>query len=117
MSSIEEEKRNILNREITLTELKEAIQKQKPNKTPGPDGLPGKLYQKLGESLELVLLEVCNEALLNAKIPESWRESYITLIPKEGTEVIQIKNYRPISLLNADYKIFMIIIAGRTKGF
>lgn len=49
------------------------------------------------------------------EIPETWKEASISLIHKDGTEATEIKNYRPISLLNADYKIFTSILVSRLK--
>uniref|UniRef100_A0A2D4IC58 Uncharacterized protein n=1 Tax=Micrurus lemniscatus lemniscatus TaxID=129467 RepID=A0A2D4IC58_MICLE len=99
-----------------MFELTEAIKRQQ-NKTPGPDGLLAELYKQLQNSLGLVLLEVYNEILLKAKIPQSWMEANVTLIPKEDVDLSQIKNYRPTSLLNVDYKIYTSIIAERLKRF
>uniref|UniRef100_A0A670HZZ0 Reverse transcriptase domain-containing protein n=1 Tax=Podarcis muralis TaxID=64176 RepID=A0A670HZZ0_PODMU len=84
-------------------------------KTPGPDGLSAKYYKVLGNQLAPALCEVMNDILKDGKIPESWREAFITLIPKSDTDKLNIKNYRPISLLNNDYKIFADIMANRLK--
>uniref|UniRef100_A0A8D0E7E3 ribonuclease H n=1 Tax=Salvator merianae TaxID=96440 RepID=A0A8D0E7E3_SALMN len=56
-----------------------------------------------------------NDILDNGKIPESWEKAFITLIPKEGQDLTSPKNYRPISLLNNDYKVFASIMATRLK--
>ena len=40
----------------------------------------------------------------------------ITLIPKKGKNIKNILNWRPISLLNVDYKILTKILATRIKG-
>ena len=37
----------------------------------------------------------------------------IILIAKEGKDLLQIKNYRPISLLNVDYKTISKVLALR----
>lgn len=42
-------------------------------------------------------------------------EANITLIPKEEADHKDPKNYRPISLLNLDYKIFAAILDERLK--
>ena len=42
-------------------------------------------------------------------------QSYITLIPKNGQDLTNVKNYRPISLLNSDYKILSKILTSRLK--
>lgn len=48
------------------------------------------------------------------KLPDSMGLSIITLLFKKG-ERTQIGNYRPISLLNSDYKILAKILANRLK--
>lgn len=43
----------------------------------------------------------------------SFFNAYITVIPKDGKDVTQCDNYRPISLLNLDVKFFIKILAKR----
>uniref|UniRef100_A0A670YX33 Reverse transcriptase domain-containing protein n=1 Tax=Pseudonaja textilis TaxID=8673 RepID=A0A670YX33_PSETE len=117
LPKISEETEKMLESTITMMELTEAFNRQNNGKAPGPDRLPAEFYKTLQESLSTPLLEVMNEAMLNKKIPKTWSEAYITLIPKEGADPSQIKNYRPISLLNADYKIFASILAERFKRY
>lgn len=64
-----------------------------------------------------VFKEVIETVRITKAIPTSWKESTIILIPKPGQDQKEIKNYRPISLLNIDYKIFATILAGRLKTF
>ena len=56
-----------------------------------------------------------NSIINTGEIPETWKTAYITLIPKEGQDLTLTKNYRPISLLNNDYKLFTAILAERLK--
>lgn len=51
------------------------------------------------------------------QIPESWNEAFIALIPKEGQDLINIRNYHPVSLLNNDYKIGARVLAARLRNF
>ena len=45
------------------------------------------------------------EAYLKQQLPESLSLSYMTVIPKDKPDRTDLKKYRPISLLNDDYKI------------
>uniref|UniRef100_A0A2D4PVF2 Uncharacterized protein n=1 Tax=Micrurus surinamensis TaxID=129470 RepID=A0A2D4PVF2_MICSU len=73
------------------------------------------LYKNLGKILDPILLEIYNEIFKGSELSRLWREAYITLILKEGADTTHINNFRPISLLNADYKIFMNLMAERLK--
>uniref|UniRef100_A0A803SU58 Reverse transcriptase domain-containing protein n=1 Tax=Anolis carolinensis TaxID=28377 RepID=A0A803SU58_ANOCA len=110
-----EEDRRSLNRAISTEEIEDAIQSAKINKAPGPDGLTAKYYKVFQENLTKPLHAIMH-SLKEGKIPESWKNAYITVIPKEDRDPLQPKNYRPISLLNADYKLFMSILANRLKN-
>ena len=46
-------------------------------------------------------------------MPLSWCKSLISLIPKKELDLENVNNWRPISLVNSDAKIFMKIIANR----
>ena len=47
----------------------------------------------------------------------SQRRGILTLIPKEDINLTDLKNWRPISLLNLDYKILSKILARRLEQF
>uniref|UniRef100_A0A803SWC5 Reverse transcriptase domain-containing protein n=1 Tax=Anolis carolinensis TaxID=28377 RepID=A0A803SWC5_ANOCA len=117
LEKLSEKQREILNKEITDKEIKRAIDKMDGNKAPGPDGLSGIYYKVFAEETIPYLKKIMNKILENQKIPDSWRNATITMIPKEGQDLKNVKNYRPISLLNSDYKIFTTILAERMKEF
>lgn len=50
-------------------------------------------------------------------MPTSWNQASITLIPKDNADLTNVKNYRPISLLNINYKAFAKILADKLKGY
>ena len=101
--------------ELTLVEVKKAIKELAINKTPGPDGLPNEFYKAFFEDISDLLYMSYIEAFKNGFLCESQRQGVILLIPKKGKDLTDIKSWRPLSLLNSDYKILAKVIANRLK--
>ena len=70
------------------------------NKTPGPDGLTTEFYSSFWDFLRPLLVDVFNECFANGELCQSMKASLTRLVFKRC-----LKNWRPISLLNSDYKI------------
>ena len=117
LSTLSEDQNTKLITEITEEELNMAISKLKANKSPGPDGFSSEWYKTFQSELVPSLLQTFNAALKEGKIPPSWREATISVIPKEGKDRLDCGSYRdrPISVLNTDYKLFTSILAKRVE--
>lgn len=78
-----------------------------------PDGFTPEFYKAFKLFLAPKLLRICNLALEDMTMPATWREALMVLIPKEAKDLIIPQSYKPISLLNVDYKILASVLASR----
>ena len=107
--------RNLLDSEITIGELTKALQTMKKGKTPGSNGFPVEFFRTFWSELAPFLHRAFIASLTQREALPSHRVGIIKLIPKQGKPPQEIKSWRPITLLNVDYKIVSTAIANRFK--
>jgi hypothetical protein len=85
------------------------------SKSPGPDGLI-ELYSTFKEEFSKILTRPFNFCLENnKKFPQQMQEANTHLLFKTG-DTDNLANWRPISLLDSDYKILSSTLNNRLKS-
>ena len=112
------EERDSLEHNFTYEELKEAVSSFSDNKTPGEDGFTKEFYESFYDLIWRDLLNSYNAAFQSGSLSISQRRGLITtLIPKADGDLTELFNWRPISLLNIDYKILTKALAKRIEKY
>lgn len=95
----------LLDAPFTQEELKVALTKLNPNKCPGTDGLPPEFYTHFWDLLAPHLYQSLLFSVEEGALSSEQRRGIITLIPKKDVDRRLVSNWRPITLLNTDYKV------------
>ena len=81
------------------------------NKSPGNDGLTKEFVLTFWDDIKDIYVSSIRTAGIKKEFSTSQRQAIIKLIEKKGKDKAFIKNWRPISLLNVDYKIALKALA------
>ncbi len=100
---------------ITEDEAISVLKHMKNNKTPGMEGLPAEFYKILWRDIGKYCIKSINEAYIKGEMSITQKQCLITCIPKGDKPRHLMKNWRPLSLLNTDFKILSGVLADRIK--
>ena len=112
---LSDEEHQDLEYDISKEELLNVLKGLNDNKTPGNDGFTKEFYETFFEFLGDRMLNSFKEAFGKGKLSISQRRWVISLIPKDENYLVVLTNWRPITLLNVDYKILARLIAKRIE--
>jgi hypothetical protein len=103
-----------LEKPFSMEEIIEVAFSCYPEGSPGPDGLPFLLFQKKWELIKDDMFCMFHD--FHKESLDLFRLNFamLTLIPKVE-DAVEMKNFRPISLLNYSFKIFIKVITIRLE--
>ena len=110
---VPEEVRENQEQQLTMIDLEQAIKTMKNNKTPGQDGIPVDFYKVFWSMLKGSFYSMVLATFQDQILHNTARQGILNLIPKANKDTRYVKNLRPITLLNTDYKIIEKAIANK----
>ncbi|XP_060589724.1 uncharacterized protein LOC132744948 [Ruditapes philippinarum] len=102
-------------KEPTWKEINDVVKKARSCSAPGPSGIPYKVYKKCPKLLR-TLWSLLRVVWRKGSIPNCWQTAEGCLIPKEKNSK-NITQFRTISLLSVEGKIFFSILAKRMTTY
>ena len=111
-STLTPESRDMCDARVTAEELAESLRGLQNGKSPGSDGFPAEFWKCFWGELSADFKSVVDWVYDNGRLTGSMAGGIIRLLFKKGDR-LDVRNYRPITLVNADYKIISKTIARR----
>ena len=100
---------------ISWEEVREAATAATDGKSQGADGLPPEFWRRGGDPLFHLLASLFSAIGRTGDTPVGFLHGVVSPIHKDG-DVTQPSNYRPITLLNTDYRCLTRALATRVGG-
>ena len=111
------EQREIIDQPITICDLRKALFDMREGASPGPNGLTVKFFKTFFDDLSPLFIKLLETAFSNGFLTKDFKLSYIILLPKDSGSLLEVKNFRPISLLNITFKMITKAISNKIAPF
>jgi hypothetical protein len=114
--SIPNTEHTLLTRPFTINDILAGAKRSPRKSSLGTDGIPYEILSLLLDhtATAQLALTVYNGAFTKAIFPSSWLTTCMCLLPKKG-DLRDLRNWRPISLINCDAKVFTRLLNARLK--
>ena len=98
---------------INEKELKRTIKLMKENKATDESGMVAEYVQARVDKDLNNLMRLLNDVLMGGCIPKDCNESRVVLVHRGGGSKKELKNYRPVVIINVVCKLFMMVLRER----
>lgn len=82
---------------VDLGMVQKLFQRVKERKSPGPDGIGGRIFKNCAAELSYIFSYIFNRSLQLHKVPSLWKASIVVSVPKNKS-LQSLNEYRPIAL-------------------
>ncbi len=113
-NTLSDDQKDFCDEPITEKEVENVIKTLKTEKSPGSDGLTPEFYKTFWPLIKDLVMGMISETFQHGELPYSMRKALLALLFKKGDSTL-LKNYRPISLTNYDYKIICFTLTNRLQ--
>jgi hypothetical protein len=96
-------------------EVWEVVRDLNGDKAPSPDGFTMAFFQKCWVVLKQDIMAVFSKFHNRRQFEKSFNAAFISLIPKKA-DAVDVKDFRPISLVGGVYKLISKVLANRFKS-
>ncbi|GKB45996.1 RNA-directed DNA polymerase, eukaryota, reverse transcriptase zinc-binding domain protein [Tanacetum coccineum] len=110
--SLSSDQNTFLDSSVSVSEIKNAIWDCGSDKSPGPDGFTFAFFKEFWNMLKSDVVDFVQHFFNSGTLPRGCNTSFITLIPKVPNPMV-VSDFRPISLIGAQYKIIAKVLANR----
>ena len=95
--------------------LLQVLNSIKNGKSPGIDGFTAEFYKFVWVDIGTEVLKCLDEACYTGELSTSQKQGIITLLPQNNKLREFIQNWKPITLLNVEYKLLAGVLAALIK--
>lgn len=115
LPQVSDSHRYIANLPFSPRDFHTALKQLNKNKSPGSDGLTPEFYLAFWDVLADPYYQCFLFSLQDGKLSQEQRVGIISLVPKRSGDRTKLSNWRPITLLNTDFKIFSKALANKIQ--
>jgi len=94
---------------LTMVDVRRALKRINPRKSPGPDGIPGRLLIGCTNQLAEVFPSIFNLFLYQSAVPTCFKQTTIVPVPKKPS-ITCLNDYRPVALSPIIMKCFKRLV-------
>ena len=112
-----DDNKNSIEGPVSEYECATALKAMQNNKSPGSGGITTEFYKIFWCDIKSYYVKSLNYSFENGDMTVMQKQGLISLLPKKNNDLGNLNNWRPLTLLNTDYKIIKKTISNRIRKY